>query len=134
MISLISKVFFKQWCYYEYACFFSKCLSVYSPCIRFCFPSRKIYLVLGSDTAIWDAMDVAKYNCTYNLNLFTAPTSNTAVVMSESFRNPIMDSYGDKLKLMVDDGRKYFRYAANNNIPVNNTMTLHLMKNIMVIK
>ncbi|MFZ1520321.1 MAG: T9SS type A sorting domain-containing protein [Ignavibacteriaceae bacterium] len=93
------------------------------------FPQGKVYLVLGSDTAIWDAMDVAKYNCTYNLNLFTAPTSNTAVVMSESFRNPIMDSYGDKLKLTwwIMAGN-IFRYAANNNIPVNNTMTLHLMK------
>jgi hypothetical protein len=93
------------------------------------FPQGKVYLVLGSDTAIWDAMDVAKYNCTYNLNLFTAPTSNTAVVMGESFRNPIVDSYGNKLKLtwwMM--AGNVFRYATNNNIPVNNTMTLHLMK------
>ncbi len=93
------------------------------------FPQGKVYLVLGSDTAIWDAMDVAKYNCTYNLNLFTVPTSNTAVVMGESFRNPIVDSYGNKLKLtwwMM--AGNVFRYATNNNIPVNNTMTLHLMK------
>mgnify|MGYP006378582939 FL=1 len=93
------------------------------------FPQGKVYLVIGSDTAIWDAMDVAKYNCTYNLNLFTAPTSNTAVVMGESFRNPIVDSFGNKLKLtwwMM--AGNVFRYATNNNIPVNNTMTLHLMK------
>ena len=105
-------------------CFFLMLLVIISV-----FPQGKVYLVLGSDTAIWDAMDVAKYHCTYNLDLFTAPTSNTAVVMSESFRNPIVDSYGNKLKLtwwMM--AGNIFRYAANNNIPVNNVMTLHLMK------
>ena len=92
-------------------------------------PQGKVYLVLGSDTAIWDGMDVSKYHCTYNLDLFTAATSNTAVVMSESFRNQIVDSYGKKLKMtwwMM--AGNIFRYATNNNIPINNTMTIHLMK------
>jgi hypothetical protein len=93
------------------------------------FPQGKVYLVLGSDTAIWDEMNVAKYHCTYNLDLFTAPIANTAVVMSESFRNPIVDSYGSKLKLTwwIMAGN-IFRYATNNNVPVNNIMTLYLMK------
>lgn len=89
----------------------------------------KVYLVLGSDTAIWNGMNVAKYHCHYDLSLFTAQASNTAVVMSESFRNQIMDSNGNKLKftwwMMAGN---IFRYATNNNIPISNTMTLHLMK------
>jgi hypothetical protein len=89
----------------------------------------KVYLVLGSDTAIWDGMSVSRFNCTYNPELFTSTSSNTAVVMSETFRNNIVDSYGNKLKLtwwMM--AGNIFRYATNNNVPVNNIMTLHLMK------
>ncbi|HEX9251457.1 MAG TPA: T9SS type A sorting domain-containing protein [Ignavibacteriaceae bacterium] len=89
----------------------------------------KVYLVLASDTAIWDAMDVSKYHCTYNLDLFTAVNSNTSVVMSESFRNQITDSYGGKLKMTwYMMAGNIFRYATNNNVPINNTMTLYLMK------
>jgi hypothetical protein len=93
------------------------------------FPQGKVYLVLGSDTAIWDGMDVSKYNCNYKLDLFTSINANTAVVMSESFRNQIVDSYGNKLKMtwwMM--GGNIFRYATNNNIPFSNTMAMHLMK------
>ena len=89
----------------------------------------KVYLVLGSDTAIWSGMDVSRYHCYYNLSLYTAPSSNTTVVMSETFRNQILDSYGNKLKMtwwMM--AGNIFRYATNNNIPVSNTMTLYLMK------
>ena len=93
------------------------------------YPQAKVYLVLGSDTAIWDGMNTGRYHCTYNLDLFTAPSSNTAVVMSEAFRTPLMDSYGNTLKLtwwMM--AGNIFRYATNNDIPVPNTMTLYLMK------
>ncbi len=89
----------------------------------------KVYLVLGSDTAIWSGMDVSRYHCYYNLSLYTAPSSNTTVVMSETFRNQILDSYGNKLKMtwwMM--AGNIFRYATNNNVPVSNTMTLYLMK------
>ena len=92
-------------------------------------PQGKVYLVIGSDTAIWNNMSVSKFNCTYNLDLFTAPASNTAVVMSETFRAPMVDSFGNKIKItwwMM--AGNIFRYATNNNIPVNNIMTLHLMK------
>ena len=58
----------------------------------------KVYLVLGSDTAIWDVMSVTKYNSTYKLDLFTSEASNTAVVMSDAFREPMVDSYGNKIK------------------------------------
>ena len=92
-------------------------------------PQNKVYLVLGSDTAIWDGMNTAKYHCYYNLDLFTAVSTNTSTVMSESFRNQIEDSYGNKLKMtwwMM--AGNIFRYATNNNVPISNTMTLHLMK------
>ena len=92
-------------------------------------PQGKVYLVLGSDTAIWDGMNTAKYNCYYNLDLFTAASSNTSVVMSEAFRNQILDSYGNKLKMtwwMM--AGNIFRHATNNNVPISNTMTLYLIK------
>jgi hypothetical protein len=92
-------------------------------------PQGKVYLVLGSDTAIWDGMSVSNFQSTYNLDLFTSPSSNTSVVMSEAFRDQIRDSYGNTFKftwwMMAGN---IFRYATNNNIPINNTMTLHLMK------
>ena len=98
-------------------------------CIETALSQGKVYLVLASDTAIWDAMDVSKYHCTYNLDLFTAVNSNTSVVMSESFRNQITDSYGGKLKMTwYMMAGNIFRYATNNNVPINNTMTLYLMK------
>ncbi len=97
--------------------------------IESAFSQGKVYLVLASDTAIWDAMDVSKYHCTYNLDLFTAVNSNTSVVMSESFRNQITDSYGGKLKMTwYMMAGNIFRHATNNNVPINNTMTLYLMK------
>ena len=92
-------------------------------------PQGKVYLVIGSDTAIWNGMSVSRFHCTYNLDLFTAPASNTSVVMSEAYRAPMVDSYGNKIKItwwMM--AGNIFRYATNNNIPVNNIMTLHLMK------
>jgi len=88
----------------------------------------KVYLVLGSDTAIWDGMDVASYNCTYSLALYTDPDRNAYKVMDPAFRNPIVDSYGQTVKftwwMMAGN---IFRYATNRNVPLPNTMTLYLM-------
>ncbi|MFH0736756.1 MAG: T9SS type A sorting domain-containing protein [bacterium] len=92
-------------------------------------PQGKVYLVLGSDTAIWDGMGTATFHDYYNLELFTSDNTNTTNVMDETFRNQIFDSYGNKLKMtwwMM--AGNIFRYATNNNIPISNTMTLHLMK------
>jgi len=89
----------------------------------------KVYLVLGSDTAIWGGMDVAKYNCTYTLSLYTDPARNAARVMDPAFRLPLQDSYGTPVKLtwwMM--AGNIFRFATNTNVPNPNTMTLHLMK------
>ncbi len=88
-----------------------------------------VYLVLGSDTAIWDGMDVSRYNCTYTLSLFTDPARNATRVMDPAFRLPLTDSYGTPVKLtwwMM--AGNIFRHATNTNIPNPNTMTLYLMK------
>ncbi len=89
----------------------------------------KVYLVLGSDTAIWDRMSTTTYNNTYNQSLYTDPNMNAYQVMSENFRNDLTDSYGTRLKMtwwMM--GGNIFRYATNNNFPVANTMTPYLMQ------
>jgi hypothetical protein len=59
----------------------------------------KVYLVLGSDTAIWDRMSNTTYNNTYNQSLYTDPNMNAYQVMSENFRNDLTDSYGTRLKM-----------------------------------
>ncbi len=88
-----------------------------------------VYLVLGSDTAIWDGMSVSRYNCTYALSLFTDPSRNATRVMDPGFRLPLKDSYGTPVKLtwwMM--AGNIFRHATNTNVPNPNTMTLYLMK------
>ena len=89
----------------------------------------KVYLVIGSDTALWDGMDVANFHCTYVLSLFTDPGRNAYKVMDPAFRAQNVDSYGQTIKFtwwMM--GGNIFRYATNKNVPVPNTMTLYAMK------
>lgn len=88
-----------------------------------------VYLVLGSDTAIWDDMDVAKYSCTYNLGLYDNPAMNAYKVMDPAFRAQFKDSYGQPMKMtwwMM--AGNIFRFATNKNMPIPNIMTLYLMK------
>ncbi|MEW6511091.1 MAG: T9SS type A sorting domain-containing protein [Bacteroidota bacterium] len=88
-----------------------------------------VYLVLGSDTAIWEGMDVGRYHCTYALSLFTDPARNAARVMDPAFRQPLRDSYGTPVKLtwwMM--AGNIFRHATNTNVPNPNTMTMYLMQ------
>ncbi len=89
----------------------------------------KVYIVLGSDTGIWDGMGTATYHDNYALDLFTSPLQNAATVMAPSFRAPMVDSYGQPMKMTwwMMSGN-IFRYATNTNIPVPNIMTLYLMK------
>jgi len=97
--------------------------------LEFINATGKVYLVLGSDTAIWNGMNVARFDNTYVLDLFTDPMENAYHVMDPTWRNQFVDSYGTPLKLtwwMM--GGNIFRYATNNNVPLNNTMTLYLMK------
>ncbi len=91
--------------------------------------SGEVYLVLGSDTAIWEGMNTNRYHCTYRLSLFTDPARNAYQVMNPAFRARFVDSYGQPVKLtwwMM--AGNIFRHATNTNVPVPNTMTLYLMK------
>jgi hypothetical protein len=88
-----------------------------------------VYLVLGSDTAIWEGMDTSRYHCHYDIGLYTNQTRNAHKVMDPAFRSSMVDSYGQTMKftwwMMAG---QIFRYADNTDVPVPNTMTLHLMK------
>ncbi|HHJ52290.1 MAG TPA: hypothetical protein ENJ89_03775, partial [Caldithrix abyssi] len=89
----------------------------------------EVYLVIGSDTAIWDGMNVSRFHCTYNPDLYLNPDRNAYRVMEPEFRSGMVDSYGQPMKLtwwMM--AGNIFRYATNTNIPVPNIMTLYLMK------
>jgi len=100
----------------------------------FCIPllllqAAEVYLVIGSDTAIWDGMSTSRYHCYYNQDLYTAPSDNAYAVMDPSFRAGLTDSYGQPMKMtwwMM--AGNIFRYADNSNMPIPNIMTLYLMK------
>jgi len=93
------------------------------------FSQGEVYLVLGSDTGIWDGLDVGTHHDFYKFDLYTNPQRNAYKVMDPSFRNQITDSYGQTLKLTWwIMGGNVFRYATNNNVPLNNTMVLYVMK------
>ena len=89
----------------------------------------EVYLVLGSDTGIWEGLNVALYNHTYQLGLYTDPARNAYKVMDPAFRDPMKDSYGTPLKMTwwMMSGNT-FRYAVNKNVPHANSLPLYLMK------
>ena len=93
------------------------------------FSQGEVYLVLGSDTGIWEGLDVARYNHTYKLGLYTDPSRNAYKVMDPSFREQMKDSYGTPLKMTwwMMSGNT-FRYAVNKNVPHTNSLPLYLMK------
>ncbi|MGE5316265.1 MAG: T9SS type A sorting domain-containing protein [Acidobacteriota bacterium] len=93
------------------------------------FAAGKVYLVLGSDTAIWDGMNVARFDPHYNGALYTDPAQNAYKVMDPAWRLGLVDSYGTPMKLTwwMMAGSIY-RYADNTDVPLGNTMTLYLMK------
>lgn len=89
----------------------------------------KVYLVLGSDTAIWEGLSTSRYNCTYKFGLYTDPARNAYTVMDPAFRAEMTDSYGTPMKMtwwMM--AGNVFRFATNRDLPVPNVMTLHLMQ------
>ena len=59
----------------------------------------EVYLVLGSDTAIWDGMGTSTYNNDYNPALYTDPSANAYLVMDPAFRAQFVDSYGTPMKM-----------------------------------
>jgi hypothetical protein len=74
-------------------------------------------------------MSTNRYNCTYNLSLYTDPAQNAYKVMDPAFRAKMVDSYGTPLKMtwwMM--AGNIFRFATNRDLPVPNAMTLYLMQ------
>lgn len=88
-----------------------------------------LYLVFGSDTSIWDGLDVNRYVCHYQTDLYTATAGNTVTVFSDAFRQPLRDSCGRIMPLTwwMHSGN-VFRHADNHDVPLANTITMHLMK------
>ncbi|MBN2571611.1 MAG: T9SS type A sorting domain-containing protein [Ignavibacteriales bacterium] len=88
-----------------------------------------VYLVIGSDTAIWEGMGTSTFHDTYNIDLYVNPTRNAYKVMDPTFRAQFVDSYGQPLKctwwMMCGN---IFRYATNTNMPIPNIMTMYLMQ------
>jgi hypothetical protein len=90
-----------------------------------------VYLVLGSDTAIWQGMWTSRYNNFYDADLYKNPSRNAYEVMDPSVRSQWVDSYGQTMKLtwwMM--GGNIFRFATNTDVPVPNHMPLHLMRTL----
>jgi len=95
-----------------------------------------VFFVVGSDTAIWNypanaptTVDAYTRHPYYKQDFFTSPSGVAYRVMQSSFRDQFKDSFGQSLKLtwwMM--GGNIYRDATNINVPVANTMTLHLMK------
>jgi hypothetical protein len=91
-----------------------------------------VYLVVGSDTAIWNAgttVDVYTRHPHYSQDSFTIPGSPSFQVMDATWRNQYRDSSGQPIKFtwwMM--GGNIYRDADNVNVPVANTMTLYLMQ------
>ena len=97
-----------------------------------CGAAGKVYLVVGSDTAVWNVangVDVGVYRGRFSLDLYTQPQNNAARVMDPAFRSRFSDSYGKPLRLTwwMLVGSVY-RVAANNDVPVPNLMSLYLMQ------
>ena len=91
-----------------------------------------VYLVVGSDTAIWNAVttvDVYTRHPHYRQDSFTASNAPIFQVMDPAWRAKFKDSFGQSIKFtwwMM--GGNLYRDADNLNVPVPNTMTLHLMQ------
>ena len=90
----------------------------------------KVYLVPGSDTSIWDGLDVNRYDGRlYNAALYADPSMNGYAAMDTSFRNQLRDSYGTPMKMtwwMM--AGNVFDMSVNCNIPIRTNVTLYLMK------
>ena len=69
------------------------------PARAFAAPGQ-VYLVLGSDTAVWNApggVQVARYREHFAQDLYTQPDQNGFRVMDPAFRAQFADSFGQSL-------------------------------------
>ncbi len=89
----------------------------------------QIYFVIGSDTGIWDGLDVSHYHCTIGPTLYTDPGQNATQVMDPLFRAAMVDYFGTPMKLtwwMM--AGNMFRLSVNTDVPTPSTMPVYLMK------
>jgi hypothetical protein len=91
----------------------------------------KIYVVMGSDTAIWNdgsTVDVYSRHPYYPLDFFTDPSSPSFQVMDPVWRDGFTDSLGRPVRftwwLM---GGNIYRDATNLNVPIPNTLVPYVM-------
>ena len=87
----------------------------------------QVYLVLGSDTAVWNApggVQVARYREHFAQDLYTQPGQNAFRVMDPAFRAQFADSFGQPLKLTwwMLVGSVYGQ-TDNQNVPVSDLDT-----------
>ena len=89
----------------------------------------KVYLVLGSDTSIWEGLGLSSYDGRYfKGGLYTDPARYGYGVMDSTFRTPMKDSFGRPMKMtwwMM--AGNVFHLSKNCNIPIRNNITLELM-------
>jgi hypothetical protein len=90
----------------------------------------KVYLVIGSDTSIWDGLSTTQYgNRYFQSGLYSDPARNGYAVMDSSFRYQLRDSYGTPMKMtwwMM--AGNVFHLSKNCNIPIRRNISLYLMK------
>ena len=89
----------------------------------------KVYLVIGSDTSIWDGLSTGVYgNRYFQSSLYSDPNRNGFAVMDTSFRYQLKDSYGTPMKMtwwMM--AGNVFELSRNCNIPIRRNISLYLM-------
>jgi hypothetical protein len=91
-----------------------------------------VYLVLGSDTAVWNypgGINPYDYHNHFSLDLYTQPDQNAYEVMDPAFRQQFADSYGHPLKMTwwMLVGSVYGQ-SDNTDVPMDNLMPLYLMQ------
>ncbi len=91
-----------------------------------------VYMVLGSDTAVWNApggVAVSQYRQHFDPAIFTRPETNAFGAMNPDFRRRFVDSFGQPLKLTwwLLVGSVYGQ-SDSTDVPVPNLMPLYLMR------
>lgn len=94
--------------------------------------AASLYIVLGSDTAVWNVpggINTSKYRNHFAPDLYTQPQNNAYQVMDASFRQQFTDSFGHPVKLTwwMLVGSAYGQ-ADNTDVPLANLMPLYLMR------
>jgi len=88
-----------------------------------------LYLVIGSDTGIWQGASMQNKHNYYHQDLYTDPSRNAYGIMNPVLRDSLRDSEG---RIMPQTwwmhGGNMFRVSRNTNYPLNNSMALYLIK------